>query len=678
MTINFHKYKQLLICLAGGFLKMIDSGVSFAILCVTVLVVSITLFYLYKLFKEIFKKERHFNGRGIKGIISFILSLGLMGGIAYCLYHVPDILIYGISWNMIDKWGPAYVSNAVICIGVIVSVIYVYFILSSYFTKVNDKPFFMIMVLSITSGLGNSIIIFIINQALSVVLGSENRDAAIESKLYIFFILGIILFTVSAMIVRKKLIEVTSNVVYEKRIQIIDKILKSSYFKFSSLEEGSAYSALNNDTEVIGDFVNAFVTGFTGIITLLTCFVYLGTMNFYGTLSTILVIAFTVALFLGASRSAEKLFEKNRDFQTVFFKNISDMITGFKELYINRKKRNEFKHDINKNCKVYRDTRMQGEFKFVNVSIMGEMLYVGVIGIVVFTFPLLFTNIQGTTLRNFIVVLLYMGGIVNQAIFYVIPIFVRVRVSWNRINKFIEDISMAEDKRIDSEDDVKGKFDIQLKGVKFTYKNESGDTFTVGPIDYSFKSGESIFIMGGNGSGKTTLAKLLTGLYEPDEGEITINGVKVDSRTLGSYFSTVYSDFYLFDKMYGIDHEKKQDEIQKYLKMLCIADKVKINDGFFSTLKLSTGQRKRLALLVSYLEDRPAYLFDEWAADQDPEFRKFFYKELIPELKARGKAVIAISHDDRYFDDADKLIKMDLGKITNNDLSDVEVAACKI
>lgn len=98
------------------------------------------------------------------------------------------------------------------------------------------------------------------------------------------------------------------------------------------------------------------------------------------------------------------------------------------------------------------------------------------------------------------------------------------------------------------------------------------------------------------------------------------------------------------------------------MEILRIDDKVQIADGAFSTLKLSTGQRKRLALLVSYLEERPVYLFDEWAADQDPEFRKFFYKTLLPELKARGKTVIAITHDDSYFNEADRLIKMEMGR----------------
>ncbi|HEX9062378.1 MAG TPA: cyclic peptide export ABC transporter, partial [Clostridia bacterium] len=628
----------------------------------TAIVSLITLFYIFVLVKEVIRKERAFEGNGIKGIVTFITSLGLMGFIGYCLYNIPLILYYGASWNRLEKVGPGNTVGTVICLAFVMLILYIYFVLSTYFTKPNDKQLFMIIALSITSGIGNSIIVFMINRALESVAGGEDRGAAIENRLYIFFFLGILLFTATAMIVRKRLITLTNRVIYEKRMNIIDKILKARYKNFSLLEDGSIHAALNNDTETIGGFVNSLVSGLTGIITLITCFVYLGTLDMRGTIFTISIIFLTVALYHVTIRRAEKFYERNRNFQNTFFKNISDLVAGFKELYINTKKRMGFWQDIENSCKAYRDSRIDGDFRFVNVSILGEILYTGVIGVVVFTFPILF-DIRMGTLQNFVLVLLYMGGIVNQAIFSLVPSFMRVFVSWKRVNSFIEKISADEDANGVKVENQEKRVNVQFKGVKFSYDNEKGDCFTVGPIDYDFMFGESIFIMGGNGSGKSTLAKLLTGLYQPDEGEITINGRKVGSRELGEHFSAVYSDYHLFEKLYGIEHENKQEDIEKYLKILNIDSKVNIKDGEFSTLRLSSGQRKRMALLISYLEDRPAYLFDEWASDQDPEFRKFFYKALIPELKARGKTVIAITHDDRYFDEADKLIKMDMGKI---------------
>jgi putative ATP-binding cassette transporter len=101
----------------------------------------------------------------------------------------------------------------------------------------------------------------------------------------------------------------------------------------------------------------------------------------------------------------------------------------------------------------------------------------------------------------------------------------------------------------------------------------------------------------------------------------------------------------------------------EYLERLHLNHKVTIKDGVFSTTQLSQGQRKRLALLCAYIEDRPFYLFDEWASDQDPLFKEVFYTQLLPELRSLGKAVLVITHDDRYFGVADRLIKLDYGRI---------------
>lgn len=606
-----------------------------------------------------------------------------MGGIAYCLYHLPDAFLGGASWEMIEEMGPISLSVAVFSFSTVIPIFYLYFTFTNYFVSLDpkEKPYYPIIILSIISGAGNSLVVYIINQALNRNMGYVNRSIAVETGLYIYFILGIVLFTISAMIVRKKLITMTNNIVYEKRLEIINKILKAPFYKFEALEEGKTYAALNNDTETISGIANMFVNCLTGIITMIACLIYLATLNFYAMAISVLVIVFAVFLFLNAGRKAEVFFEKNRDIQNTFFNLINDLIDGFKELYINRKKRGEFKDDIEGSCTIYRQTRVAAEFKFVGVQVMGEMLYIAVIGLVVFTFPLFFQNVQGNTLRNFVLVFLYMGGIVNQQV-YLYPTLLRVLVSWRRINEFIKEISLlsaAKENAAPLENSSQKELLFQLKGIQYQYKNENSEKFTVGPLDLEFKSGEIVFFCGGNGSGKSTLAKLITGLYQPDEGEIVVNGEKTDLEALGSYFSTVFSDFHLFYKLYGINYQEKLEEIQKHLTVLRIQDKLQIKDGVFSTLKLSTGQRKRLALLISYLEDRPAYLFDEWAADQDPEFRKFFYKILLPELRLRGKIVIAITHDDRYFGEADKVIRMELGKIVEerdqSGLAKAEVAS---
>lgn len=241
------------------------------------------------------------------------------------------------------------------------------------------------------------------------------------------------------------------------------------------------------------------------------------------------------------------------------------------------------------------------------------------------------------------------------------PRLLQLKVSWKRIQDFIADIpaNIKENyfEGIESNNSMINS--IRAESLYYEYK----EGFAVGPIDIELKKGEVLFIIGGNGSGKTTLAKLLTGLYSPQKGKLYINGRDMDSGDIGEYYSTVFNPFYLFQKLYVGETTYDIEEINEYLKILELDHKVNIKDNAFSTISLSGGQRKRLALLQCHIEDKPIYLFDEWAADQDPEYRRFFYRELIPRMKEKGKIVIAISHDDHYFDVADKILKLNVGKI---------------
>ncbi|WP_235811852.1 cyclic peptide export ABC transporter, partial [Pseudomonas syringae] len=213
---------------------------------------------------------------------------------------------------------------------------------------------------------------------------------------------------------------------------------------------------------------------------------------------------------------------------------------------------------------------------------------------------------------------------------------------------------------------------IELKGVRMHYQDpHAGSGFSLGPIDLTVQAGELIYIVGGNGCGKSTLAKVLCGLYIPQGGEVLLDGVAISDESRSEYrdlFSAVFSDFHLFNRLIGPDEEDGNPELaSKYLETLGLADKIKIEGLGYSTLKaLSYGQQKRLALVCAYMEDRPVYVLDEWAADQDPPFKKFFYEELLPDLKRRGKTVLIITHDDQYFQLADRIIKLADGHIVSD------------
>lgn len=634
-------------------------NISFAVFLISLPFALVTVCLLVILINQIIKKERKCIGDIKKIILSTSILLLFISGLVYCLYRLPDMLFFGLPWSFIKVWAPQSLIIAIGLLFITIALFCIYFLLTTVFVKSDDKSWFAITILSIVSGFGNALIIFIINKAL-------DRTDGFQAGLLFFFAMGIAIYVYGQRLVRIRLLKLTNELVYNKRIFLIDKILGATYEKIEQLETGKIHAGLNNDTETLSNFANIIVTAATSVVTLICCFVYLGIINFYGLLISVFVISIAAGLYFLVGRYANKLWEETRDIQNVFFRFIDSLINGFKELKMHSRRQSEFRDDMQSSCEEYKDKRIKGDLGFANVFVIGELIFTLVIGVVAFVFPILFKNIQTGSLRSYIFVFLYMTGPVH-GVLNSIPQIIRVKISYKRINELTKELESADiiktKKDTIGAKDLENQLELELDNVEYSYKNSNGEIFKVGPVSCSFKSGEITFITGGNGSGKSTLAKLVSGLYRPDKGEITLNDERVELEELSENCSTVFSDYFLFDKLYGIDYEAKAKQMGELLKMLRIDDKLSIENGVFSTTKLSSGQRKRLALAVSYLEDRKIYIFDEWAADQDPEFKKFFYTSLLPELKNRKKCIIAITHDDRYFSTADKVIKLEEGKI---------------
>jgi putative ATP-binding cassette transporter len=244
----------------------------------------------------------------------------------------------------------------------------------------------------------------------------------------------------------------------------------------------------------------------------------------------------------------------------------------------------------------------------------------------------------------------------------------------SQANSSAKELIILEDKlksHMKSEEGVRQELSTQfvnlkLDGVGYIYsKNSQGKKFELGPITYEFEAGKIYFIRGNNGSGKTTLMRILVGLYEPTFGSLLINGIEVEQPTSKSYrdlFSVVFSDFYLFKKLYGV-MKNDPELIDEAIRILEMQNKVSVKDDSFTDINLSTGQKKRLALIIALLEQKQVLVLDEWASDQDPEFRRHFYEKILPKLSRLGKCIIAITHDDQYYSLADHVMVINQGKL---------------
>ncbi len=363
-----------------------------------------------------------------------------------------------------------------------------------------------------------------------------------------------------------------------------------------------------------------------------------------------------------------------REGQDRLFRHFRALTEGIKELKLHRARREAFlAEDVAAAARVCEKHNVAAELRFIVAQNWNQLLFLGLIGLILFLVPRL-ENLSPHALTGYIIATLYLMGPL-AGLLGSLSVFSRANVSLRKVEQLGLALSTGgEGLPAVSAAPALPLAKLELVQVMHHYHRErEDDNFLLGPIDLSFRPGELVFLIGGNGSGKSTLAKVITGLYPPAGGEIRLNGRVIGDHNRDEYrqcFSTVFADYFLFDRMIGLQRPAGDHRAQEYLERLHLDHKVSIADGVFSTTQLSQGQRKRLALLCAYLEDRPFYLFDEWASDQDPLFKEVFYSQLLPELRARRKAVLVITHDDRYFSCADRLIKLDYGKITAKETPD--------
>ncbi|WP_225033001.1 cyclic peptide export ABC transporter [Paraburkholderia sp. XV] len=366
--------------------------------------------------------------------------------------------------------------------------------------------------------------------------------------------------------------------------------------------------------------------------------------------------------------------------QDRLFDYLGSLFAGAKELKLHRERARQFVDgQLGAAINEVRDHRRRA---FVAYAIgVGWIIFLFYVFLGAATFlPSIGVHADAQAAAGYVIVFLFMlvplDGLLNN-----LPTVNAARVSLERIERVLAEFEEPHGAAVLPAPAVGAQAaafgTLALRGITHAYFHERDERmFRIGPIDLTFKPGELVFIVGGNGSGKTTLAKVLTGLYEPEGGVIEVDGSAVTRDTRPAYrerFSTVFNDFHLFDTLLGIvdpddnggARAAADARANTLIARLALDHKVSVENGMFSTRALSTGQRKRLALVVAYLEDRPFYLFDEWAADQDPSFKAVFYEQLLPELRGRGKTVVVITHDDRYFSLADRVLKLDNGAIVN-------------
>ncbi|WP_158816878.1 cyclic peptide export ABC transporter [Methylocapsa sp. S129] len=451
------------------------------------------------------------------------------------------------------------------------------------------------------------------------------------------------------------------------RKDISARILRAPIAALEAFRSHRIMAVLTNDV----DTVSAFTFNFSGyaiaFAVTVGSFIYLLTLSLVVFLLALVSLGLGVAINIIAKRGWIRDYEDVRVAQDDLHKQYRAIIDGAKELKINRARRARV-HGVLLSAAADRIAALKSRAMrlFWVADAAGSAVFFAVIGLLL-AWRHAF-GIDAGVVSGAVIVLLYVKGPVER-IAGALPILDQARVSFRRIAELSTELDQHEPNHAialvtDAPPPPRTIRLIELQGATYAFPTRYGRSpFRLGPINLTIRAGEMLFIIGENGSGKTTLVKLLLGLYVPQDGAILFDGERLTPESRDDYrqlFSTVFSDYYLFD---DLADSALSEDAQPYLERLGIAQRVKIEGDRFSTTDLSTGQRKRLALVHAYLERRPILVTDEWAADQDPEFRRIFYEELLPDLKAQGRTLIVISHDDRYFGAADRVVRLSEGKI---------------
>jgi putative pyoverdin transport system ATP-binding/permease protein len=457
---------------------------------------------------------------------------------------------------------------------------------------------------------------------------------------------------------------VVQRVIYRLRLRLSQQILQSPLRLLEAVGVPRLLATLTEDVGYIAIASYSVSTLFVNVSLLIGCGIYLNQLipNFSGL--GLIFLVFGIYTYIVLAKPGWRLLEQARDVSDRLFEHLETLTQGTKELKLHQQRRQVFlQEDLQQAAADFRRYQISSTNWLAIAGSWGLLLFFIPIGLFLFI-PTPFT-LSPTTLASYALTIIFMIAPL-RGIIVALPQLTQADIALKKI----QSLGISLQGELEFGDRVVERQPwqrLQFSNVLHRYPSDRGDTqFSLGPLNLTFHPGEIVFIVGGNGSGKSTFVKLLTGLYSPEAGTIALDRQPITDRDRESYrqqFSVVFADFYLFDRLLGLENAHLDRQVQERLIQLQLDHKVTVQDGKFSTTALSQGQRKRLALLTAYLEDRPIYVFDEWASDQDPVFKAVFYQQLLPALKKRGKTVFVVSHDDRYFDVGDRVIKLDYGQV---------------
>ncbi len=535
-------------------------------------------------------------------------------------------------------------------------------ILYKLITEEGEVDWARLLIYSSLSGIAAASILAIINAGIK----SAERP---RIDLLIELILACIIYAVSYRRSVEHTTELVESAIAKIRMRLCTKIYTADLHKLEQLGISHLYEQIVQQTIIISNGSWLLNVGLQAASFVLFTMVYIAILSRVGLLSLMLFCGIAALAYQRHNRAMAVLMTAVAACQGTLRMVLSDLIGGLKEIRLRAQRGKDLQADHRLAAQSLKELSEESHMLNQENFLILTMFVFALLALVVFVLP---DNVSISTrtlsaLSSAVIFLYRPLGILKS----LAPDLGRMMAAANRIQAIDHELDReSNDLSSITVDPWAGRFStITIDELCFDHIDTSQHaTFSLGPISLSLQAGEIIFFVGGNGSGKTTFLKLLASLYTMKSGSICVDGIPISAQNILAYrgmFAAIFTDFHLFTRLYGMT-DLPEVQVNQRLDEMHLGSVTRYRNEQFTNLKLSTGQRKRLAMTVALLEDKPIYIFDEWAADQDPEFRRYFYEQLLPELRRQGKTVLAISHDDRYFHCADRVILMEDGVVRSS------------
>jgi putative pyoverdin transport system ATP-binding/permease protein len=460
----------------------------------------------------------------------------------------------------------------------------------------------------------------------------------------------------------------SESIVHRLRVRILDAVRQSELISLDEIGRAEIIAAVTEDTATLTQAANLLAFMVQGTVLIFFVALYVAYLSLIAFVLSVIIIGAASALYHSGNQDRIDGAREAANWERRFFARMSDVLDGFKEIRLNNPRSEELIASVRDVSRQAANVKIHTQGESLRQLVISQSAMYLLLGVIVFIVPTFSSSVSGGSItKNAMAVLFVVGAC--YGVMQTVAMLAAADAAAQRMEQLEERLRSTIISPAGSTQAARPGFSaIELRNVVFHYPDKpAGPGFQVGPLNFTLKSGDLVFVTGGNGSGKSTFLKVLAGLCAPTSGEIALDGMTIDDAATDDYRSlmtAIFSDYHLFHRLFGIA-APAHGAVDALLRKLELEHKTTIIDGVFNTLDLSGGERKRLALLVGLLEKRPVLLLDEWAANQDPHYRRRFYQEILPELNGSGLTIVVVTHDENYLDDpklSARKLRMDEGR----------------